>query len=147
VSRDRTFETDTTDPDTIVPTVLYLTESACSSLREAGLVARRVTLKLRYSDFKTITRAEMLPEPTNMDRRIFPVVSNLINRTWEKRTRIRLIGVSLSGLTATSANADLFSEPAEKKFRSLYRGIDRIRHRHGSRSIFIARELVLGVRA
>jgi len=147
VSRERTFETDTTDPDVIVPTVLYLTASACSSLREAGLVARRVTLKLRYSDFKTITRAEMLPEPTSMDRRILPVVSGLINRSWERRTRIRLIGISLSGLTALPAEADLFSEPDEKKCRSLYRSIDRIRHRHGSRSIFIARELLLGVRA
>jgi len=147
VSRDRTFETDTTDPDVVVPTAFALTESACSTLRQSDLVARRVTLKLRYSDFKTITRAEMLEEPTNMDRKLFPVISSLINRSWERRTRVRLIGVSFSGLTPAPVCGNLFSEPFESRFRSLYQGIDRIRDRHGSRSIFVARELLLGVRA
>lgn len=147
VSRERTFETDTTDPDVVVPTAFALTESACFALREAGLVARRVTLKLRYSDFTTITRAEMLAEPTNMDRKVFPTLVGLINRSWERRTRVRLVGVSFSGLTATPAVASLFGEGRERRFRSLYRGIDRIREKHGPRSIFIARELLLGVRA
>jgi DNA polymerase-4 len=147
VSRERTFETDTTDPDVVVPTAFALTQSACSALRETSLVARRVTLKLRHSDFRTITRAEMLDEPTNMDRKLFPIVSSLINRSWERRSRVRLIGVSFSGLVATPEEVSLFSEPEERKLCSLYHGIDRLKNKHGSRSIFIARELLLGVRA
>jgi DNA polymerase-4 len=144
VSRERTFETDTTDPEVVVPTAFSLTESACAALREDRLVARRLTLKLRYSDFTTITRAEMLSEPTNMDRRIFPTLSGLLVRSWEKRTRIRLIGVSLSGLTPAPASEDLFCGQWERKLGSLYRGIDRIREKYGHASIFIARELLLG---
>jgi DNA polymerase-4 len=147
VSRERTFETDTTDPEVVVPTAFSLAESACAALREDGLVARRLTLKLRYSDFTTITRAEMLCEPTNVDRKIFPILSGLLTKSWERRTRIRLVGVSLSGLIPAPACLDLFGAEGERKMGSLYRGIDRIREKHGSASIFIARELLLGARA
>jgi len=143
VSRERTFETDTTDPDVVVPTAFALAESACSSLREDGLVARRVTLKLRYSDFRTVTRSAPLPEPTAMDRLVFPALVELVNRAWERRTRIRLVGVSLSGLGPAHCEIDLFEDSVERRLVSLYRGIDAVRRKYGPRSIFVARELLL----
>ena len=64
ISRETTLETDSADPLFLESTLSYLTEKAAGQLRESKLFARTVMLKLRYSDFKTVTRSKTLEMPT-----------------------------------------------------------------------------------
>ncbi|MFQ5451882.1 MAG: DNA polymerase IV, partial [Nitrospinaceae bacterium] len=136
VSRETTLETDSLDARFLESTLSYLVEKAAAQLRESGLHAQSVTLKLRYSDFKTVTRTRMLREPTSGDHFIFQAVAPLLGKLLIRRTRVRLVGVSLSSLTATPySQTDLFQNVGREQWDRLYRGIDRIRKKHGFRSI------------
>ena len=108
-------------------------------MRESGLFARCVTLKLRYSDFKTVTRSHTLGETACADSVIFAAASALLRKLFTRRSRVRLIGVALSSLTSTeSAQMDLFDHIDKEKQARLYQGIDRIRGKYGFRSILRA---------
>lgn len=139
ISRETTFENDSMDAAFLESTLSCLVEKAASQLRESGLHARCVTLKLRYSDFKTVTRSRTLGETAREDRVIFNAASALFRKLFTRRSRIRLIGVALSSLTsAESAQMDLFDCIDKKRQARLYQGIDRIRGKYGFRSIIRA---------
>ncbi len=142
ISRETTFETDSIDPAFLQATLSYLSEKAAAALRKEGLYARSITLKLRYSDFRTVTRSLTLPEATAQDACIIRTALGLLDRLLKGRIRVRLIGVSLTSLTRSpNPQADLFAEPAPEKWDSLYQGIDRIRGKYGFRSILRAASL------
>ena len=121
-------------------TLSYLVEKAAAQLRESGLYVRSVSLKLRTSDFKTVTRSFTLPEPTAEDHVIFRTCVRLFRKLFlQRRTRVRLIGVCLSSLTRhSSAQSDLFQDATREQCDRLYKGIDRIRNKYGFRSILRA---------
>lgn len=139
VSRETTLEEDSADPDFLRSVLSYLVEKAASQLRGDGLYTRSVTLKLRYSDFKTVTRCRTLGGATADDGTIFRTASVLFGRLFTRRTRVRLIGVCLSSLGRDRfQQADLFqTAPPERRDR-LFAGIDRIRGKFGFRSILKA---------
>ena len=169
ISRETTLQEDSIDPRFLESMLSYLVEQAATQLRESGLYARTVTLKLRYSDFKTVTRSRTLKQPTSEDRVVFHTAVELFRALfgWRpaggkrsnpgrriqpaqffndgqycdrrhsgRRTRVRLIGVGLSSLTADAcAQTDLFEETSREQWQRLYRGIDRIRNKYGFDSI------------
>lgn len=136
VSRETTLEEDSTDPAFLESTLSYLVEKAASQLREEGLRARCVSLKLRYSDFKTVTRSRTLSNAACEDHVIFDTVVGLFRKLFTRRTRVRLIGVALSSLTAGAPpQMELFENLDAGHWQKLYRGIDRIREKYGFRSI------------
>ncbi len=142
ISRETTFETDSIDPAFLQATLSYLSEKAAAALRKEGLYARSITLKLRYSDFRTVTRSHTLPEATAQDACIIRTALGLLSRLLKGRIRVRLIGVSLTSLTRSpNPQADLFAELAPEKWDRLYQGIDRIRGKYGFRSILRAASL------
>ena len=65
-------------------------------LREHGLHARTIQLKLRYTDFTTITRAHSLPAPTQLDTEIFEEIRKLFRGNWKSGAEVRLLGVQVS---------------------------------------------------
>src|SRR5208337_2574463 len=67
ISHEHTFGVDTKDADQLEATLTHLAEKVGRRLREHGLHARTLQLKLRYSDFSTITRAHTLPKPSQLD--------------------------------------------------------------------------------
>ncbi len=139
VSRETTLEEDSTDPAFLESTLSYLVEKAAAQLRGSGLYARSVTLKLRYSDFKTVTRSHTLREATDEDYVIFKTAAGLFRKLFARRTRVRLIGVCLSSLVAERhVQNGLFEELTPHRREKLYRGIDRIRNKYGFRSILRA---------
>ncbi|UCD10910.1 MAG: DNA polymerase IV [Nitrospinaceae bacterium] len=139
ISREITFETDSIDPAFLKATLSYLSEKATAKLRAQGLYARSVTLKLRYSDFRTVTRSHTLDEATARDADVISTALGLLDRLLKGRTRVRLIGIALSSLTRSpSLQASLFADPSPEKWDRLYQGIDRIRHKYGFRSILRA---------
>lgn len=142
ISRETTFETDSDDPRFLESTLSYLVEKAASQLRSSRLYTRCITLKLRYSDFQTVTRSQTLPEPVHDDCTIFQTASRLFRKSFSRRTRIRLIGVSLTSLTTDHpAQTDLFIALGSEHWDQLYHSIDRIREKYGFRSILRAASL------
>ena len=103
-----------------------------------GLRARGVTLKLRYSNYKTLTRSRTLDRAVHEDHVILATVVGLFRPLFTPRTRVRLVGVGLTSLTAESApteQMELFQHRTDKPWGRLYRGIDRLRKKYGFRSI------------
>ena len=139
ISRETTFDDDSIDPAFLESALSALVEKATAQLRESDLHTRCVTLKLRYSDFTTVTRSRTLVETANGDCVIYTVVSDLFRKLFTRRSRIRLIGVALTSLTsAASAQMDLFDHIDKQRQKRLYQGIDSIRDKYGFGSILRA---------
>ena len=136
ISRETTLEEDSTDPAFLESKLSWLVEKAASQLREEGLRARCVSLKLRYSDFKTVTRSHTLSEAACEDHVIFDTVVSLFRKLFTRQTRVRLVGVALTSLTSGAPpQMELFDNLDAKQWQKLYKGIDSIRDKYGFGSI------------
>jgi len=137
ISRETTLETDSTDPLFLESILSYLTEKAAGQLRENKLFAGTVTLKLRYADFKTVTRSKTMEMPTAEDHTLFKTGAGLFQKLFTRQAQVRLIGISFTSLTThPNRQAELFDDKGGQS--GLYQGIDRIRHKYGFRSILRA---------
>lgn len=108
IGKERTFGEDVGDRDTLRAFLLDHVEHVTRTLREEGLVARRVTIKCRTGDFQTFTRAATLERAADDTAAIWSVAAALLDR-WlaERRPPLRLLGVSLHDLTG-DRQLDLF---------------------------------------
>ena len=113
----------------------HLSQKACKRLREAGLVTRTLTLTIRYTGFDTYTRSKTLGEPTQLDADIFAVFQKLFQANRNHRRKIRLLGVSLGGLTHGARQLDLLSPERHAKLEKLTRATDHLRDRFGFGSV------------
>lgn len=141
ISRETTLEEDSNNREFLESTLSYLVEKVTAQLRQAGLRVRCVTLKLRDSNFKTVTRSRTLGRAANEDHIILATIVDLFRHLFTSRTRVRLIGVGLTALTGESApteQMELFQNAASKPWDRLYRGIDQLREKYGFRSILRA---------
>jgi DNA polymerase-4 len=135
IGHETTFDRDTVDPRVIERTLWRLTEDACRRLRAKGLSAGHITVKLRYSDFKTSTHGAMLSEPTDADGPIFARALELLREAQTRRLRIRLIGIRLEKLTVGASQGILFEGGRQRRERELYRTVDTLRDRFGRDSL------------
>jgi DNA polymerase-4 len=131
ISHNHTFGEDTGDRALLDPMLSHLSQKACKRLREAGFEARTLTLTLRYAGFETHTRARTLAEPTDLDGTISGVFRDLFDAHWDRRRKIRLLGVSLSHLTQGARQLDLLEGDRREKLQRLVRATDRLRDRFG----------------
>jgi DNA polymerase IV len=113
IGRETTFEQDWVDEEAILTHLFALTEQVGWKLRQAGLGARRVTLKIRYPSFETVTRSKTLPQVISLDDDIFQVGQALF-LALPQREPIRLLGISVSHLLSTN-QLSLFDEAESKK--------------------------------
>ncbi len=135
ISRETTFDRDTLDVDFLRAALRYLSERVGADLRRSGKRARCVTLKLRYSDFDTITRSCTLKESINSDKAIFDAVAGLLDRALvQRRQLVRLIGIGVSGLGRDERQLSLL-DPAAGREEALDRAIDRLRQKYGFAAI------------
>src|SRR4029453_13258183 len=93
VSAEETFPADIEDPDRLAREVLRCCVRVGRRLREAGLAGRTVTLKLRFADFRTITRGRPLAVATDTDTDLHQVAGELLARLQLGRAPVRLVGV------------------------------------------------------
>ena len=136
VGHEHTFDVDTSDREVIERTILGMAEGVAGRLRDSGVKAATVTVKIRDSSFRTITRQRTLPEPTDLTEPIFRAALELA-RPEVRGLRIRLLGVTASGLGERDQLA-LF--PAvDPKRRRVTEAADAVRHRFGERAITRAR--------
>jgi DNA polymerase-4 len=134
ISRETTFEEDTTDTARLESTLLHLTEDVCRRLRRHRMEARTVTVKIRYSDFVTHTRSHTLRRPMDVDEVFFEEVLSLFRHARQRRYRIRLLGVGLSNLVPRSWQDDLFDQELPL-LRDLDLKLDTIREKYGRDAI------------
>lgn len=99
VGHETTFEHDVTDVDRLRSEILRLSDAVAVRLRRSGSVGRTVVLKLRYTDFTTVTRSRTLPEPTNVGRRIYDEAVASFELLAARGIRVRLIGVRVEHLS------------------------------------------------
>jgi DNA polymerase IV len=135
ISHNHTFGEDTDDPAALAAMLSHLSQKACKRLREAGLATRTLTLTIRYIGFDTYTRSKTLTEPTQLDADIFAVFQNLLREHRDHSRKIRLLGVSLSGLTHGAEQLDLLSAERRAKLEKLTRAADHLRDRFGFGSV------------
>lgn len=142
ISRETTFGEDTRDSTFLTATLRYLSEKVGSSLRRQGKLARCVSLKLRYTDFTTITRQRTLSQAGDSDQVIFEAGCHLLKKelTTSKQA-VRLIGIGVASLV--SERQLYMLDVADIRQEKLNRVIDRIRQKYGFTSIQTGRTLLL----
>ena len=135
ISHNHTFGEDTDDTAQLAAMLSHLSQKACKRLREAGLATRTLTLTIRYAGFDTYTRSKTLSEPAQLDSDIFAVFQKVFREHRDPRRKIRLLGVSLSGLTHGVEQLDLLSAERRAKLEKLTRATDLLRDRFGFGSV------------
>jgi nucleotidyltransferase/DNA polymerase involved in DNA repair len=141
VSNEHTFGKDTDDADRVKGILMALSEKVSGRLRSSGLKARTITLKIRFSDFGTFTRAETVSVPTNFTDAIYSVSLSKMEEFDLSKKKIRLLGVRASGLSDSRVQSDLFDENSaltQKKER-LYKALDLILNKFGESALRHAR--------
>ena len=138
ISHEHTFGTDTADQGQVESTLARLTEKVARRLREHGFHARTVHLKLRYSDFTTITRAHTLDHATQLDHELVAESRALFRKAWKKGETVRLIGIGASGMEATEGQLGLLDQEKNERARRALSAIDRIRDKFGEKSVTLA---------
>jgi len=135
ISREETFAKDINDKKELEQALFLLIEDVCQQLRGHQWLARTITLKLRYSDFKTITRAQSI-DPTNDDVVVRKTITALLYSSYTRKLPIRLIGVRLSNFEEDT-QLDLSLFPSESKKQRILKVVDKIRDKFGDNIIHV----------
>ncbi len=112
-----------------------LVEEVGGRLRREELFARCLTVKIRYSDFHTITRSRTLAAPTCFDKEMFEVTAGLLRQNLARGRAVRLLGVSASALQNSGWQEPLLQRDRRESFERLYKGIDALRRKYGENAI------------
>ncbi len=140
VSNEETFEEDVDDPTVIHAHLLRLSDAVAGRLRSSGHVGRTVSLKLRFADFRTITRSRTLAHPTDVGQEIYNTARSLFDALALDRVLVRLVGVRMEGLVdASEAPQQLTLDEPEHGHRDAELAIDALRARYGSHAVRSAR--------
>lgn len=128
ISHERTFS-DVTSKDFLKEKLFYLTGKVCQEMRNMGWETSTISIKLRYSDFQTLTRMKTI-KATDDDNIIFNNAWSLLKNAYTRRVAVRLIGVRLTNFSPYSEQEFLF-EDYEIKRKKILRAVTRIRDKYG----------------
>jgi DNA polymerase-4 len=131
ISHNQTFGVDTNDRVLLESTLSHLCQKAAKRLRDAGLHAKTVSLTLRYSDFKTISRSHTLSEPSDLDDTFLRIIRDLFAHAWNGISMLRLVGVELAAFSSGTEQLDLLDPGRREKLERLTRAADQLRDRFG----------------
>ena len=98
VGAERTFDSDTDDLTELSKHLMELSDNVARKLRAAELATRTISIKVRFADFKTVTRSKTLVNPTDTAQEIFRVAQSLLDAMNLQRIRVRLVGVRAENL-------------------------------------------------
>ena len=138
ISAAETFAQDLDNPEEILTEFLRLTERATARLRDRGLFAKTISIKVRFADFSTINRSKTLPLPIDSTHDVYEVVKGLYQALRIERARLRLVGVSLENLSEGAPHQMMLGE-REVGWRQAEGAIDQARARFGKGSVRPAR--------
>jgi nucleotidyltransferase/DNA polymerase involved in DNA repair len=137
IGHEQTFPHDLTDPEHVRTILAGHAEQVGRRLRRHSLRAKTITLKIRYGNFETITRAVTLDAPTDSTRLLMSTAREIFDH-WCNREGfkpIRLIGVTSSQLTRPEAQMDLFDDPDQRHQRTIDDVTDQIVKKLGRHAI------------
>jgi DNA polymerase-4 len=142
ISRELTFDNDQTDASRLRSNLLEICERLSCLLKDRKLVASEVSARVRYHDFREVSRSSRISKPTSSDRRIYLECIRLISSELSSGCRVRLIGAAVGGLAAEEGGTQL--DLMEKDEEVLDRAIGAIRERFGWGAISRASVLAIG---
>ncbi|KAA9356883.1 MULTISPECIES: DNA polymerase IV [Larkinella] len=147
MSKELTFQTDTTDVQMLQATLSRMVEGLAYDLRKDRWCAGKVTVKIRYSDFQTYTRQITIPA-TSSDHQLTLAAIKIFNALYNRRLLVRLVGVSVSKLVRGTEQLALFDasgEVVKTRLPNLYQKTDLIKLKHGENRIGHANSYHLGI--
>lgn len=139
ISASATFDADLDLSEEILTEFLRLTERSVERMRSNGFAASTVSIKVRFSDFKTITRSKTSDLPVSGTQEIFEIVKKLYLALKIEGSLIRLVGVSLESLTPDTELQQLTLGARKKSWPDLDKAVDRVKQRFGGGSVRPAR--------
>ncbi len=134
ISQEITFSRDRSEISYLESILRDMSEKVGLRLRKNGFCGYTIRLKLRWPDFRTITRQVTLREGTDQDEVIFRSVQKLFLNSWKPAQRVRLLGVGVSGLQKNYQQLTLWETPEEKE-RRLLLALDKLRSRYGNKIV------------
>lgn len=137
ISKETTFDKDLVSKTKIEEILFELVSKACQLLRNENWQTSTISIKLRYTDFVTLTRAKTV-EPTDDDKVVFEVAKDLFEKSFTRRVGIRLIGIHLSKLNHYTEQCILFEDNETVRKRML-RAVMKIRDKYGFDAIRIGK--------
>ncbi len=143
ISAAETFPQDLDNPEEILTEFLRLTERATARLRDRGLFAKTISIKVRFADFSTINRSKTLPLPIDSTHDVYEVAKGLYQALRIDRARLRLVGVSLENLSEGAPHQMMLGE-REVGWRQAEGAMDQARARFGKGSVRPARLIKAG---
>ena len=135
LSHENTFNEDWADMDFLHKELVRLTEKTCYDLREDKKLTGCVTIKIRYADFETVSRQEVI-DYTALDDVLLAKVKSLFEKLYRKGNKVRLLGVRFSHLIPFTLQMNLFDQSEEKL--QLYKAVDKIKTQFGYNMIMKA---------
>jgi len=140
ISAAETFSRDLEDQEEILRELLRLTEKASGRLRARQMAAQTISVKVRFADFKTISRSKTVTLPIDGMQECYEVAKKLYLALKLDRARIRLIGIGLENLVDSSGSpVQLELGERESGWREATRAMDRAKARFGDSSVRPAR--------
>ncbi|MCK7614810.1 DNA polymerase IV [Roseibium sediminicola] len=135
VSSETTFRTDISSFETLRPILRNLSEKVSARLKKSELSGRGITLKLKTAEFRTITRARHLQDPTQLADKIFAAGEDLLQAEADGR-RFRLIGIGVSDLEpADRADPQDLIDPSAERRKNAERAVDKLRDKFGKSAV------------
>ncbi|HEY5998302.1 MAG TPA: DNA polymerase IV [bacterium] len=138
VGHETTFDEDTADPVLLEATLCRLVGKAAHRLRRTGMKAGGITVKVRYADFRTVTRSRALPAGSDRDGDLLAAARELLLGAAGARVRVRLIGISLERLRSSGEQLGLFGAARDARRAALYPAVDRLREKYGFGALELA---------
>jgi DNA polymerase IV len=129
LSHENTFHDDSNDIDFLHTELVKLTEQNAHDLREEGKLTGCVTVKLRYADFTTVSKQEVI-DYTALDNVLMAKVKDLFHKLYKKGEKLRLLGVRFSHLVPMTLQMNLFDDAVEKL--ELFKAVDGIKNQFGN---------------
>lgn len=130
ISHERTYNKDVANRQIVEETLFRLTGKVCQSMRDKNVQASTITLKLRYSDFVTVTRSKTVRNHISDDKKVFEIAMALLDNAYTRRVAVRLIGIGVSNLVPF-AEQELIFEDEEAKRKRMFEAINQIRGKYG----------------
>ena len=137
VSAEQTYGEDLAGEEVLRAELLRRAEQVAWRLRRAGMTARTISIKVRFSDFETITRSETLAAPTDAARNIYQACCRLLDRAGAAGRPVRLLGAAAGGLAPGGGQRRLAVEGA--RWDDAADAVDAVRAKFGRRAVGPAR--------
>lgn len=132
ISSEITFDRDTYDLKKVLNIIISMTENLAFQLRNGDKLTSCITVKIRYTDMQTYSKQRRISY-TSCDHTLIEIAKELFNDLYDRRVRVRLIGVKLSHFVGGGYQINLFEDT--QHMISLYQAMDKIRNRYGMKAV------------